>query len=58
MRKYLIIGFTFLAISSSAQTSWKMVEGKITSPWAEKVNAASPLPEYPRPQMVRENWKP
>lgn len=33
-----------------------MVEGKITSPWAEKVNTASPLPEYPRPQMVRENW--
>ncbi len=41
-----------------AQSSgWKIVEGKITTPWAEKVNPASPLPEYPRPQMVRENWQ-
>lgn len=33
-----------------------MVPGKIASPWAEKVNPAAPLPEYPRPQMVRSNW--
>ena len=34
-----------------------MVEGKIISPWAEQVNPANPLPEYPRPHMVRENWQ-
>lgn len=33
-----------------------MVPGKIATPWAEKVNPAAPLPEYPRPQMVRSNW--
>lgn len=38
------------------ETGWKMVSGKIASPWAEKVNPAKPLPEYPRPQMVRGNW--
>ncbi len=44
-------------ISVQAQT-WKAVEGKISSPWADKVNPASPLPEYPRPQLVRSNnWK-
>lgn len=43
----------------SAQTkNWKPVPGKISSPWAEKVDPANPLPEYPRPQLVRNNnWK-
>jgi hypothetical protein len=35
---------------------WKIVAGRITSPWAEKVNQATPLPEFPLPQMVRNNW--
>lgn len=26
------------------------------SVWYDKVDAACPLPEYPRPQLVRENW--
>jgi len=43
-------------MSSFAQTSWKPVEGKITTPWAEKVNPAATLPEYPRPQMIRSVW--
>lgn len=45
-----------LQVSLSAQQGWKMVPGKIASPWAEKVNPASVLPEYPRPQMVRSSW--
>ncbi|RZS97380.1 glycoside hydrolase family 2 protein [Cecembia calidifontis] len=28
----------------------------ILSPWAEKVDPSKPLPDYPRPQMVRDNW--
>lgn len=52
---------TFLCLISvasplAAQSSWKMVGGKISTPWAEKVDPTSPLPEYPRPQLVRENW--
>jgi beta-galactosidase/beta-glucuronidase len=38
-----------------AQNSWKPVSGKILTPWAEKVDPSSPLPEYPRPQLVRNN---
>jgi beta-galactosidase/beta-glucuronidase len=46
-----------LTTDAQAQT-WKPVAGKIASPWAEKLNPASPLPEYPRPQLVRKNnWK-
>ena len=35
---------------------WKPVEGKIKTRWAQQVDPESPLPEYPRPQMVRESW--
>lgn len=28
----------------------------ILTPWAEKVDSNAPHQEYPRPQMVRENW--
>ena len=35
---------------------WKPVAGRIMTSWAADVNPASPLPEYPRPQLVRDNW--
>ncbi len=44
-----------MQLSSVAQSDYKPVEGKIVTEWAAKVNPAAPLPEYPRPQMVREN---
>lgn len=60
MRKLLVF-FTLVSLTQApavlAQpTSWRPVAGRITSPWAEKVNPANPLPEYPRPQLVRANW--
>ncbi len=42
---------------SAQLTEWKIAGDKITTPWAEKVNPLNPLPEYPRPQMVRDIWK-
>jgi hypothetical protein len=36
---------------------WNPVQEKITTPWAEEVDPENPLPEYPRPQMVREDWQ-
>lgn len=49
----LIAVFTF---KLSAQ-EWKPAGEKIKTAWAEKVNPSNPLPEYPRPQMVRESWQ-
>jgi len=51
--------FTLLLLTTSfAQAQeWKIVPGKITSPWSEQVTPDSVLPEYPRPQFVRESWK-
>jgi beta-galactosidase/beta-glucuronidase len=43
---------------TAAQAQWKPVPGKIATEWSVKVDPANPLPEYPRPQLVRKNnWK-
>jgi beta-galactosidase/beta-glucuronidase len=53
---YCLFSLLLLQFTVSAQQGWQPVPGKIASSWAEKVNPAAPLPEYPRPQMVRSNW--
>ncbi|MBA2562329.1 MAG: beta-galactosidase, partial [Chitinophagaceae bacterium] len=52
----LLIVVLFATAGFSQQKDWAIVSGKIVTPWAEKVASANPLPEYPRPQMVRSNW--
>lgn len=47
---------SFQVATAQQSGTWKMVEGKISTPWAQNVNAANPHPEYPRPQLVREKW--
>ena len=58
MRKtLLLILIAFYVSVAGAQTpAWEIAEGKIATPWAEELNPEHPLPEYPRPQMVRESW--
>lgn len=45
-----------LVLSATAQ-SWQPAGDRIKTSWADKINPASPLPEYPRPQMERELWQ-
>jgi hypothetical protein len=50
--------FVSAYLSANAQQGeWHLIKDKITTPWAEKVDPKAPLPEYPRPQMVRGNWQ-
>jgi hypothetical protein len=42
--------------TTKAADEWKPAPNTIMTPWAEKVDPAHPLPEYPRPQMVRGAW--
>jgi beta-galactosidase/beta-glucuronidase len=35
---------------------WQPIEGRIMTRWAKEVSPENVLPEYPRPQMVREAW--
>lgn len=53
----IIICIAFVApIVKAQQPDWKIVADHISTPWAAKVNPSIPLPEYPRPQLVRDNW--
>ncbi len=36
--------------------NYHKVQGNIMTPWGEKLRADNVLPEYPRPQMVRDKW--
>lgn len=48
----------FLFASTLNAQQWKAIPGRIASTWADKVDPIHPLPEYPRPHLVRKNnWK-
>jgi beta-galactosidase/beta-glucuronidase len=53
----LIILISVFQIISAQESSWKIAGNKITTQWSAYVKPLSPLPEYPRPQMVRDTWK-
>lgn len=36
--------------------AWQMKQAPLMTPWATLVDTNNPLPEYPRPQLVRANW--
>ena len=61
MKRTLFLLF-FIALQTwqlHAQQShpWQVVGDRIKSPWVADINVANPLPEYPRPQLVREGWQ-
>jgi hypothetical protein len=45
----------FVAAAPS-QAEWKPAEGPLLTRWAKEVSPDNALPEYPRPQMVRDPW--
>lgn len=58
--KFLILGTWVTLITSVAIaqniTSWSAKHGAIATRWAKDVKPDKVLPEYPRPQLVREKW--
>ncbi|MBN2487093.1 MAG: T9SS type A sorting domain-containing protein [Bacteroidales bacterium] len=50
--------FLFTMTCETAFTQeWSMKTAPLMTRWASQVDTNMPLPEYPRPQMVREEWK-
>lgn len=45
----------FLALPSLC-ADWKPAPSTLTTPWTAKVSPRNLLPDYPRPQMVRNRW--
>lgn len=55
---FLTLILSILICKTYAQNQWVVKQGKILTSWANDVNPNAPLPEYPRPQLVRDNnWK-
>jgi len=52
----LTISLALLCLPALFAADWKPADNPLTTPWTSKVTAAHPLPEYPRPQMVRKDW--
>ncbi len=57
MRKFLFVGLLVGSLNLANAQAWKPAGDKIKTQWAEKVDATNPLSEYPRPQMVRDQWQ-
>ncbi len=54
----LLLIFLFLTQGCQKMTSdWKPVEGKLLTRWAKQVTPKNVHLEYPRPQLVRQQWK-
>src|SRR5689334_18592189 len=53
---FIILGIWF-AISAHAQTPWQPAKGPLMTRFAADVSPDKVLPDYPRPQLVREQWQ-
>ncbi|HPT01397.1 MAG TPA: glycoside hydrolase family 2 TIM barrel-domain containing protein [Bacteroidales bacterium] len=51
---FLLATFAFTTVYAQ---QWKPAGERIKTIWAEKVDPANPLPEYPRPGMERARWQ-
>jgi hypothetical protein len=51
----LVLVCAVLCISSSV-LAWEPAKGPLMTQWAKDVSPSNAHPEYPRPQMVREDW--
>src|SRR5262245_22931019 len=52
---FLVVCVSF--VSLAADSSWRFANGPLLTRWAKDVAPDRVHPEYPRPQMVRKDWK-
>ncbi|MGH7952541.1 MAG: hypothetical protein ACREFE_11575, partial [Limisphaerales bacterium] len=52
----LIWLFVSLLIAANNAGAWQMKQAPLMTRWAALVDTNAPLPEYPRPQLVRTDW--
>lgn len=54
---WLLLSVVCVSINGAcAQETWKPAQGPLMTQWSQQVSPRNALPEYPRPQMTRENW--
>lgn len=57
MKHLLLAAALSGCLSAAAQDAWAPAGERIRTRWAADVDAAAPLPEYPRPTLVRDQWR-
>ena len=55
MKKGVVVVAALMCLFTT-QAQWKSAGDKIKTKWTESMDVNLVLPEYPRPQMRRENW--
>jgi hypothetical protein len=59
-RIFCRLGSALVLLASVAvafPAAWKPANGPLLTRWARDINPKKPLDEYPRPQMVRDDWQ-
>jgi hypothetical protein len=54
---FILVSIYWVFPSTQKQTLWKPAESPLKTKWTKNVSPDSVLPEYPRPQIVRKEWK-
>jgi hypothetical protein len=57
--KFLAVVVTvipFLGLFSTPTCAWSLKQAPVMTQWAKQVDPNKPLPEYPRPQLIRTDW--
>ena len=57
MRRIMFFSTLALASVSVFASQWRPAAGPLMTRWAKDVSPANALPEYPRPQLVRDAWQ-
>ena len=55
-RRWSLVAILALSAWPAAGADWKVADGPLLTRWARDVRPEAPLPEYPRPQLVRSEW--
>jgi len=57
MRRVCLTVLLMLTVCCVCQGKWKPAKGPLMTRWAKDVSPTNAHAEYPRPQMVRKDWK-
>ncbi|MCE1199637.1 MAG: beta-galactosidase, partial [Marinilabiliales bacterium] len=57
IKRLLLLSLLWVWLMPTKGQQWKPAGDRIRTIWADQVNPACPLPEYPRPLMVRDSWQ-
>jgi hypothetical protein len=53
----IVLAVCFSISAWGGDAGWQLAKGPLATRWAKKVSPDNALPDYPRPQMVRKDWK-